>query len=92
MFLIFPIQRMEIPGNCSSRFTINAQTEFGFRIRGFDESIAEAQAGLSRLQSERGILQEQFAISTSIEEMQENLFNYKTNSKLRHSQELKALV
>ncbi|MEI6713046.1 MAG: HlyD family type I secretion periplasmic adaptor subunit [Verrucomicrobiota bacterium] len=59
-------------------------TEYASRIKGFDASIAEAEASKLRTEKETVLLKEQLGISSSIEEMQENLFNYKTNSKLEY--------
>ncbi len=57
-------------------------TEYQSRLKAYDETVQESKAGLSRLQSEMGILREQLEVSASIEAMQENLLNLQTNSKL----------
>ena len=63
---------------------LQRSTEYKSRIKSFDETVAESESALQRVQTEKGILEEQFAISTSIEGMQENLFKFKTNSKLEY--------
>jgi hemolysin D len=57
-------------------------SEFRSRMRGYDETLGETQAGLKRTEGDIKNLQEQLTISRSIEGMQENLFNFNTNSKL----------
>lgn len=59
-------------------------TEYRSRIKAYDETIQEARAALKRTESEQLNLEEQLEISSSIESMQENLFNFKTNSKLEY--------
>lgn len=71
-------------GTLQAEIYLQRTTEYKSRVRGYDETIKESEAGLSRIQSEKGILEEQLAISSSIEGMQENLFKFKTNSKLEY--------
>ncbi len=57
-------------------------SEFRSRMKGYDETLGETQSSLKRTEGDIKNLEEQLAISRSIEGMQENLFNFNTNSKL----------
>jgi hemolysin D len=56
--------------------------EYASRVRAFEETEGETQSGISRVQGDIKNLEEQLQISQQMEEMQEKLYKFKTNSQL----------
>jgi hemolysin D len=69
-------------GTLQAEIQLQRANEYKFRMRAFSEAIDEAGAALSRIDTERSVLQQQLSIAASIEAMQESLLKAKTNSQL----------
>ncbi len=58
--------------------------EYASRIRAFDETLGETQSGIARVQGDIKNFDEQLQIFQQMEEMQEKLYKFKTNSQLEY--------
>jgi HlyD family secretion protein len=58
--------------------------EHAARLRAFEETLGETQSGIDRVQGDIKNLEEQLQISRQMEDMQEKLYKFKTNSQLEY--------
>ena len=58
--------------------------EYSSRIRALEETLGETQSGINRVQGDIRNFEEQLQISRQMEEMQEKLYKFKTNSQLEY--------
>jgi hemolysin D len=58
--------------------------EYASRLRAFDETLGETEAGVVRVQGDIKNFEEQLQIFQQMEEMQEKLYKFKTNSQLEY--------
>ena len=58
--------------------------EYASRIRAFEETLGETESGIARVQGDIKNFEEQLHISQQMEEMQEKLYKFKTNSQLEY--------
>jgi hemolysin D len=77
-----PDPKDEDAGRLQAEIHKQRLAEYDSRVRAFEETEGETKSGISRVQGDIKNLEEQLQISQQMEEMQEKLYKFKTNSQL----------
>jgi HlyD family secretion protein len=77
-----PDPKDEDAGRLQAEIHKQRLAEYDARVRAFEETEGETKSGISRVQGDIKNLEEQLRISQQMEEMQEKLYKFKTNSQL----------